>query len=286
MNVTNKLKKVAAFLKNKGIEGSAKEAETLLTEALHINKSRFYSADIKISSETSRYIDSLAERRAKGEPIQYILGYIEFCGLKINVSREVFIPRPETELLAEKAIKLLTVYPASITILDLCTGSGCIALALAKHFRDATVYGVDKSQTATDCAVKNAHENDIKNVHFITGDLFEPIDWDARFNCIISNPPYIKRDDIQGLQREIRDHEPTLALDGRDDGLYFYRRIIKHAAAYLKKDGFVAFEIGYNQADDIEKIAISTNFVNISFIKDYAGIKRIFVGFAQKVPPE
>lgn len=281
MTLIDKLKEVSAFLASKGIEDSAKEAEILITETLHISKSEFYSDDLEISNETSKHIDSLAKRRAEGEPIQYIIGYVDFYGLKINIGRGVLIPRPETELLVEKTIELLTAYPASITILDLCTGSGCIALVLARHFHNARLYGVDKSQTAIGYAVKNAYENGIKNVYFTTGDLFKPIG-DTRFDCIVSNPPYIKSGEIQNLQREIRDYEPIEALDGGEDGLYFYRRIIKQASVYLKKDGFVIFEVGHNQADDIEKIAISANFVNIGFIKDYAGIKRIFVGFARK----
>lgn len=299
MTVIDKLKEVSAFLGSKGIEDAAKEAEILITETLHIDKSKLYISSFEISGEISRHVDSLAERRVQGEPLQYIIGHVDFYGLKINVGKGVLIPRPETELLVEEAIKLITLsLQHSITILDLCTGSGCIALALAKHFPDADVYGVDKSDTAIQYATLNAAENNVRNVHFIKGDLFS-ISWDSPesttptgvrnsgtvpmfavhcFDCIVSNPPYIKTADIQGLQREIKDYEPVEALDGGKDGLDFYRRILKNASKFLKENGIIILEIGHDQADDVEKIAMNAGFENVTFIKDYAGIKRILVG--------
>lgn len=299
MTAIDKLKEVSAFLASKGIEDAAKEAEILITETLHIDKSKLYISSFEISGEISRHVDSLAERRVQGEPLQYIIGHVDFYGLKINVGKGVLIPRPETELLVEEAIKLITLsLQHSITILDLCTGSGCIALALAKHFPDADVYGVDKSDTAIQYATLNAAENNVRNVHFIKGDLFS-ISWDSPesttptgvrnsgtvpmfavhcFDCIVSNPPYIKTADIQGLQREIKDYEPVEALDGGKDGLDFYRRILKNASKFLKENGIIILEIGHDQADDVEKIAMNAGFENVTFIKDYAGIKRILVG--------
>ncbi|MDI6729695.1 MAG: peptide chain release factor N(5)-glutamine methyltransferase [Thermodesulfovibrionales bacterium] len=281
MTAIDKLKEVSAFLESKGIEDAAKEAEILITEALHIDKSELYSGSLEVSDETSRHIDSLALRRAEGEPIQYIIGHVDFYGMKINVGRGVLIPRPETELLVEETIKILHScimhYASRITILDLCTGSGCIAIALAKHLPDADVYGIDKSDTAIHYATRNATENDVRNVHFIKGDLFEPVGKMA-FDCIVSNPPYIKTADIQGLQREIKDYEPVDALNGGEDGLDFYRRIFENAHKFLKENGIIILEIGHDQADDVEKIAMNAGFKNVTFIKDYAGIKRIFIG--------
>jgi len=207
--------------------------------------------------------------------------------MKINVGRGVLIPRPETELLVEEAIKRVKGQGSRVKILDLCTGSGCIAIAIAKHFPDADVYGVDKSGTAIQYATRNATENNVRNVHFIKGDLFS-ISWDSpesttpigkmAFDCIVSNPPYIKTDDIQNLQREIKDYEPVEALDGGEDGLDFYRRIFENAHKFLKENGIIILEIGHDQADDMEKIAMNAGFKNVTFIKDYAGIKRIFIG--------
>jgi len=294
MNTIDKLKQVSAFLESKGIEDAAKEAEILITETLHIDKSKLYTGSFEISEDTSKQIDALTSRRAEGEPLQYIIGHVDFYGLRINVGRGVLIPRPETELLVEEAIKLLKETPPlpplskggqrGVKILDLCTGSGCIAIALAKHFTDADVYGIDKSDIAIRYASRNATENNIKNVHFIKGDLFEPVTAHCSlftvhcFDCIVSNPPYIKTADIQGLQREIKDYEPVEALDGGEDGLYFYRRIFKDASQSLKETGIIILEIGHDQADDVGKIAMNAGFKNVTFIKDYAGIKRILVG--------
>ncbi|MDI6800562.1 MAG: peptide chain release factor N(5)-glutamine methyltransferase [Thermodesulfovibrionales bacterium] len=281
MTAIDKLKEVSAFLESKGIEDAAKEAEMLIIETLHIDKSKLYVGSLEITEEASKQIDALTSRRAQGEPIQYIIGHVDFYGLRISVGRGVLIPRPETELLVEETIKELkkrfTVHGSQVTVLDLCTGSGCIAIALAKHFPDADVYGIDKSDTAIQYAIRNASENNIKNIHFIRGDLFEPVK-QIKFTCIISNPPYIRKGDIRDLQREIKDYEPIEALDGGEDGLDFYRRILKDAPKYLKKEGIVLLEIGYDQADDVRKIASEAGFKDISFRKDYAGIKRIFVG--------
>jgi release factor glutamine methyltransferase len=281
MNAIDKLKEVSAFLESKGIEDAAKEAEILITETLHIDKSKLYAGSLEISEDASRQIDSLAARRANREPLQYIIGHVDFYGLRINVGKGVLIPRPETELLVEEAIKILrsriTHYALCITILDLCTGSGCIALAIAKHFPNADVYGVDRSDTAIQYATLNATENNVKNVHFIKGDLFEPVG-EMAFDCIISNPPYIKTGDIQELQKEIKNYEPVDALDGGEDGLDFYRSIFKNAPNFLKENGIIILEMGYNQADDVEKIAMNAGLKNVTFIKDYSGIKRIFIG--------
>ncbi len=287
LTAIDKLKEVSAFLESKGIEDAAKEAEILITETLHIDKSKLYTGSVEISEDTLKQIDALTSRRAQGEPIQYIIGHVEFYGLKIYVGKGVLIPRPETELLVEEAIKQLkwfTVHGSRFTVLDLCTGSGCIAIALAKHLPDADVYGIDKSDTAIHYATRNATENNVGNVHFIKGDLFEPITAYCSlftvhyFDCIVSNPPYIKTSDIQNLQREIKDYEPVDALNGGEDGLVFYRRIFENGHKFLKENGIIILEIGHDQADDVEKIAMNAGFKNVTFIKDYAGIKRILVG--------
>ena len=280
MTAVEKLKEVSAFLKSKGIEDAAKEAEIFITETLQIDKSKLYASDLEISDEISRQIDSLALRRAKGEPIQYIIGYVEFYGLKINVGRGVLIPRPETELLVEEAIKILysriTHNASRITILDLCTGSGCIAIAIAKQFPDAFVWGVDKSDIAISYALKNAMRNNAKNVQFLKGDLWWPVK-DMRFDLIVSNPPYIKTTEIPKLQREIRDYEPIDALDGGEDGLYFYRKILKDSPLFLKENGVIVLELGYSLGDDVKKIAFKEGFKNVTLIRDYSNIERIAV---------
>lgn len=334
MTAIEKLKEISAFLKSKGIEDAAKESEILITESLLKKqfqglsfefqdrkgiKSKICAGDLEIDDETLLLIDNFVERRSRGEPIQYIIGYVEFYGLKINVGSGVLIPRPETELLVEETIKILhsriTHYALRITILDLCTGSGCIAIVLAKHFPDADVYGIDISETAIKYAVQNAIENNIKNVHFIKGDLFHlkispnpsfpkrgtiplyqegcrgvfppllknsgtgtvPVFGVHYFDCIVSNPPYIKTSDIQGLQKEIKDYEPIKALNGGKDGLDFYRKILNMAGDYLSERGIIILEIGFGQANDVLLIANKAGFDKVDFIKDYSGIERICI---------
>jgi release factor glutamine methyltransferase len=285
------MKQISAMLEDNGIEDAAAEAELLLAEALHISKARLYTDNQEIPEAVAAQIDACVARRTQGEPLQYIIGYIEFYGLKINVGRGVLIPRPETELLVEKAIKRIkeetekrrigeaekSGVTDSLRFLDLCTGSGCIALALAKHFSDADVYGIDQSEAALVYATQNALDNGIRNIHFKLGDLFEPVR-PLHFDCIISNPPYIKRDEIMTLQREVKDYEPLEALDGGPDGLDFYRNILRQAPTYLKENGIILLEMGFDQARDIGAIAVKAGLRDIEVIKDYAGIERIFVG--------
>ncbi len=361
MTAIEKLKEVSAFLKSAGIENAAKEAEIIITEVLNIGKAELYTCSFNMSDKESELIDSFAVRRSQGEPVQYIIGHVDFYGLKIYVGKGVLIPRPETELLVEEAIKALSGVECQLSdkenlrfkiqdskfeiqdakfktqdsrckmqdgkfkILDLCTGSGCIAIALARHFPYAQVYGVDISDIAIGYAVKNAKENNVRNVHFIKGDLFKiatdmhdsdhalnregcrranslavtnqvhPIgvfnseavllqssDYSLFtvhcFDCIVSNPPYIKRAEIPNLQREIRYYEPLEALDGGEDGLDFYRRIIVESPYFLKKGGMLILEIGISQANDIKILAENAGFKELRFIKDFAGIERIFSG--------
>lgn len=281
MTALEKLKEVSAFLRSKGIKDHVREAEILLTEALQIKRHDLYTKNINLTEDLLKRIDNFSERRSKGEPIQYIVGYVEFYGLRINVGKGVLIPRPETELLVEEAIKLIrrqkTEDREGISILDLCTGSGCIAISIARHFPDVIIYGVDSSDIAIDYAKRNALDNGVKNVHFIKGDLFDGLD-DLTFDFIISNPPYIRSADIKDLQREIKEFEPLEALDGGEDGLDFYKRILRESKRFLKDKGTVILEIGYGQHDHIREIALKNGFRYINFIEDYSKIKRIFIG--------
>lgn len=278
MIAINKFKEVSEIFRLKGIDDPVREAEILILEALHIDRARLYTKSIELTDEISKKIDDMVRRRLMGEPIQYIIGYVNFYGLKINVGKGVLIPRPETELLVEETIKILrSHYSSYIKILDLCTGSGCIALALSKEFPNAIVYGVDTSSIAIDYAKRNALENKIKNVHFFKSDLFSEMKG-LTFDCIVSNPPYIKSGDIPFLQKEIKDYEPIEALDGGENGLDFYRRILKEARKFLNEKGFVVLEIGSGQDTCVKEIAIENGFKHIRFIEDYSKIKRIFVG--------
>jgi release factor glutamine methyltransferase len=313
----DKLKQISQLFSE--LEAPQREAEILITGALDINRAALYSQDLEISKEASEKIDAFADRRLKGEPMSYIIGHVEFHGLRIQVGKGVLIPRPETELMVEEAVKAIRTQnplnsgqqtatsdkqsaiskqvssisgqqaassgqadPANhkpgLTIVDLCTGSGCIALALAKMLPQSVVYGIDKSDIALSYARGNSEINRIKNVIFAKGNLFEPLGYCLSFDFIISNPPYIRRGDIDKLQIEIREHEPRAALDGGEDGLDFYRRIIRDAPGFMKDKGLLILEIGADQADDIRKLAADAGFKDIQFIKDYSGIERIFVG--------
>ena len=286
MTALDKLRELSQLFSKEGIEDPAKEAAMLLTETLHINTAGLHTSPPVIDEKVSMQIDSVAARRVQGEPLQYIIRHVDFWGLRIHVGKGVLIPRPETELVVEETIRIMMDAGANrrltraeagsrIDILDLCTGSGCIALSLAKEFPQADVCGIDKSAAALTYARRNAVYNSIENVAFIEGDLFRPLSEDARFDCIVSNPPYIRTDDIAGLQKEIG-YEPLDALDGGNDGLDFYRKILQEASRYLKNNGLVILEIGFDQADAIRRLASDSGVRDIRFVKDYAGIERIF----------
>lgn len=288
MNALDKLRKAKEFLEKSGIEDAARNAELIISHCLETERVTLYRNNPLISEDSISRIDELLERRVRREPLQYILGYIEFYGLKIKVGPGVLIPRPETELLVEEAIKLFTVHRSPFTVLDLCTGSGCLALTLAKEFPEAQVYGTDTSEVAIRYAKENAEINGIINVTFLKGSLFEPIKKMLTvhsasggslftFDLIVSNPPYIRKKDIKDLQIEVKDWEPIEALDGGEDGLDYYRAIVPEARNHLKEDGYLMLELGIGQAGVVKKMAEGAGFVNVSFVKDYSGIERIII---------
>ena len=287
MNALNKIREAKEFLESLGIEDAVREAEIIVSHFLGIDRLILYKDNPQILEDIIPMIDELLTRRSKREPLQYVIGYTEFFGLKIKVGSGVLIPRPETELLAEQAIKTISNFEFRISnfkILDLCTGSGCLALALAREFLDAQVYGTDTSEIAIGYANENAKINGIENAIFLEGSLFDPIKKlitihrsPFTFDLIVSNPPYIRRDDIKGLQAEIRDWEPVEALDGGEDGLDYYRVIIPEARNYLKGYGCLMLEIAFGQADAVRKMAEDEGFADITLIKDFAGIERIII---------
>jgi release factor glutamine methyltransferase len=241
--------------------------------------------DPEIGENAMASIEKTLERRAQREPLQYILGYTDFLGLVIRVGPGVLIPRTETELLVEEAIRKvrgIKTQESKLRILDLCTGSGCIALALAREFPDADVYGTDVSETAIRFSEENARINTVRNAVFLCGSFFQPIQGIIRdrvsetfFDLIISNPPYIRTGDLKNLQPEIRDWEPADALNGGEEGLNYYRTIIPEAKKYLTEEGALMFEIGINQADAVKEIAGASGYGHVALRKDYAGIDRI-----------
>lgn len=222
----------------------------------------------EVPEEQMRHFAELLKQRVRHVPVQYITGEQEFCGLPFRVRPGVLIPRPETELLAEAVFAL----SAGKRVLDMCTGSGCIAVAVSKLGAPEFMAAADCSETALQTARENAalHGADIT---FFQGDLFEPVT--GEYDIIVSNPPYIRTGVIDGLMPEVRDFEPHLALDGREDGLYFYRKICREAKKFLRRDGRLMFEIGHDQAGEVADLLEKEEYQEITVKKDYAGLDRM-----------
>ncbi len=282
MKAIEKIKDVANTLAPFGIESAEREAELMIRCGLHIDPVKLYKDNPDLNKDDERIIHQMVTRRTEHEPLQYILGNVDFMGLQLEVDKGVLIPRPETELMAEHAIKTITnnnslrvTRHASLHFLDLCTGSGCLALAIAKEFPESAVIGCDNSDAALIIAARNAEMNKIKNIKFIKGDLFKPVSIEDSFDMIISNPPYIRTEEIKGLQPEVRDWEPFKALDGGADGLDYYRLIIPESTHYIKDNGIVMFEHGDGQSDQIAVILHDAGYKQIEMIKDYTGKERI-----------
>jgi release factor glutamine methyltransferase len=287
MKALEKLGSSAAMLESFDIEDARREAELILSYCLKKDRAAIYRDNPLLSEGILGDIDKIIERRKGREPLQYIFGETDFFGLKIRLGPGVLVPRPETELLVEEAVKIISNVEfnnSKMSFLDLCTGSGAIAIALARSFPDSEVFGTEISEIAIKYAVENAEINGIKNVTFLQGSLFEPVqklrlDYGSRpaFDLITANPPYVRSSDMGGLQPEIRDWEPAGALDGGKDGLDYYRAIIPEAGNYLKENGALLFEVGAGQADAVKKVASDAGYHGISVIRDCAGIERIVI---------
>ncbi len=282
MRLLDALGSAAKRLEQAGIDDPLADAEVIVFHASGMDRLAAYSHNPVIDRKTLAKITRLVSRRIRGEPVQYIAGSVDFLGLHISVGKGVLIPRPETELLVQEAIRRLKRSAIDdLRILDLCTGTGCIALALAREFPAASVVGTDISRIAIGFAKRNASANGITNVAFLTGSLFDHVE-DKVFNMVISNPPYIRADEIDTLQPEIRQWEPRNALDGGPDGLHYYRAILSGVRAHLRDGGTVMLELGYDQAVAVRAIAAQEGFGEIGLTKDYAGVERIFSAVFRK----
>ena len=269
------------ILKDGGVtENAPHDAEALLGFELGFDKQKIfmnwtYEPD---ASHIESYFD-LANRRAAGEPLQYITGEQYFMGHRFVVNPSVLIPRPETEVLAEKVISLLNESIKAKNVLDLCTGSGALAISIAKACPRLKITATDISEEALAVARQNASAlSAAGRINFVQSDLFEEIKtgiFGKKFDLVAVNPPYIKSADIFSLPREIKEHEPELALDGGEDGLAFYRRIAEAIPPYLKANARLITEIGLGQAQDVSSIFESVGFGNTKLIKDLTGTDRI-----------
>ncbi|GFO59068.1 release factor glutamine methyltransferase [Geomonas silvestris] len=263
------------YLAEKGVENPRLEAEWLLCEALSLDRVGLYlNFDKPLSDAELAVYKAMVVRRAKREPLQYILGTQEFMGLEFQVTPAVLIPRHDTEVLVSEAIRRAA---GVKTLLDIGTGSGCVAIVLAKELPEAEVATVDISPEAIEVARGNAERN-AASVHFFQGSLFEPFAG-RRFDMIVSNPPYIRKDELDTLQPEVRGFEPMSALDGGADGLDFYRAIVAGAPEHLNPGGRLLFEVGAGQAPDVLALLQQGGFAAETFTAaDPAGIERVVGG--------
>lgn len=232
-----------------------------------------------MSPDQERRTRQLVERHLKGEPVAYLIGEWEFYGLPLDISSDVLIPRPDTETLAEAAIDYCKTLGGS-RVLDLCTGSGCVGLAVAAHVLSSRVVLADVSEAALRICRQNIRRNNLSSrVEQVEADaLQKPVSNLGEFQCIVSNPPYIPSQDILNLDASVRDYEPHLALDGGADGLDFYRAIVEHWTPFLTPGGRMCFEAGIGQADSVLRIMRGGGYGDIQIVKDLHGIPRVVYG--------
>jgi release factor glutamine methyltransferase len=273
------LNKGIEMLKASEIDTPVIDAGVILCHVLGCDRVFIYAhQEYDIDLGKSGEFFSLIAKRSEGMPVQYITGHQEFMSLDFTVKPGVLIPRQDTETLVEAVITHAgQLPPGPITILDIGTGSGCIAVSLAYYLKNSFVTAVDISDTALETAYLNAANHAmLGRMTFIKSDIFEALD-SAHFDIVVSNPPYIPRDEISGLQREVRDYEPELALAGGNDGLYYYRLIMDRIEEYLVPGGLMAVEAGLGQSELLTAMMVN-KFVNIRCIKDLAGINRVVSG--------
>jgi release factor glutamine methyltransferase len=265
-----------ALAKTLAVSESKLEAQLLMQHVLNVNRAWLIAHENDaLQANTHAEFEALVNRRLHGEPIAYILGYREFFGLKIKVSPDTLIPRPDTETLVEAALaKLATRPPAQI--LDLGTGTGAIALAIAKHAPHAEITAVDASKAALEIAADNAQYLNLTNISFTLCNWFQALN-DVRFDLIVSNPPYIKQDDSHLNQGDLR-FEPMTALASGADGLDDIRRIVAESLTHLKPQGWLMLEHGYNQASAVADLLAEQGFVEIATLKDFGGNDRVTLG--------
>ena len=282
------LKNIRKIFKNKGIINSEKETEILLSYSLEMSRSEIYlNSDRVLKKIEKKQLEKKIQKRIEKIPIQYITKHQEFMGMDFLVEKGVLIPRPETEILVEEVIKKLKNYKCSnnLEVADLGTGTGIIAVSIAKFIEDIIIYATDISKISLQTALKNAQKHACKDkIIFLQGDLFKPFVGRIKKNSldgIISNPPYIDSCDFKLLPPEIKDNEPKIALSGGIDGLDYYRKIIRKSSQYLKQNGFIALEVGLNQSRIVKELIIRENniYQNIEIIKDYLGIERVVIAY-------
>ena len=266
-------------LKAAGKEAYAFEAELLLEKAAGLNRTAlFLRGEEVLSAEVLAVYEGFLQEREQGRPTQYILGEWEFMGLPFNVGEGVLIPRGDTEVLVETILERQQTEKFK-SILDIGTGSGCIPISLGHYGKFENIMAVDISPKALGYATENAVKNNIK-IDFYESDLFTnlPAEWKGNLDAIVSNPPYIPKKDIEELMTEVKDFEPMNALDGGEDGLDFYRAIVEQGREWLKDGGWLFFEIGYDQGEDLKALLTEFGYTEIEVRQDLAGLDRVALG--------
>lgn len=267
-------------LKNAGLEDYDISAELLLRAVLNLNRSQLLlNPDSKINSTDFEKYKELINQRARRIPLQYIIGWIEFYNIKLQIDKRALIPRPETEILVETVIQKLQEIP-SPAILDFGTGSGNIAIALAKNIARSNVTGIDISEEALELARSNAKMNLVEDrTHWMRGDIKDDIFIESLglFDCVVSNPPYVTHMEKDSLQPEVIEHEPHIALFSGNDPLIFFKVIIGNSLYILKPGGLLAFEVGMGQAGYVSKL-MKASFKEIDTVRDLTGIERVVTG--------
>lgn len=264
-------------LQENNIKEADLDARILMEFAANITRTQYFMKMFdKMDKDIYNIYMEYIERRSLHIPLQHITHEQEFMGFEFYVDENVLVPRQDTEVLVEEVLKIAK--PQS-KILDMCTGSGCIAISIKKLTESSSVCASDISEKAIQIARRNADNNkaDIKIIH---SDLFENIN--DKYDIIVSNPPYIPTKIIDTLSKEVKNHDPFMALDGKEDGLFFYRNIIKQSRNYLNNKGYLCFEIGFDQGKDVSQIMKENLFENIEIIKDLAGLDRVVIGSIYK----
>jgi len=285
----NRLLKIGVDkIKDRPYSNPVLEAVLVLGELLNVDKTYIYThGEEKVPQPLVDRFLELMDKRKEGYPIQYLINKREFMGLDFYVEEGVLIPRQDTEILVEYVLDYIDEKygDSPINILDLGIGSGAISLSLAYYRKNATVYGVDIHDTPLKVANINKERFRLDNVKLYKGDLFEGIEGlglEGKFHIIASNPPYIARKDIDSLQREVKDYEPIEALYGGEDGLDYYRRIIPDSKKYLREEGLLVLEIGFDQGKDVVHMMEEEGFKEVKVIKDLQGLDRVVSGIKVK----
>ena len=277
-DIARTIEEAAAKLAGAGIESARLDAQLLLAEAAQVDRATLLASSIDLSPETIARFDTMVGRRVAREPIAYILGRREFYSLEFEVTPEVLIPRPQTETLVDVALEFVAARP-SARVLDIGTGPGSVAIAIAVNAPGVELVASDVSEAALAVARRNASRNRVSGrVRFVRANVFESLDAESalgEFDLIVSNPPYIVDTDISSLERDVRDYEPHLALKGGTDGRDFFTRIAAGAKSHLRPGGLLALEVGAGQDGAVAEILTAAGLHPAGVINDLDGIARV-----------